>query len=142
MPTGGIPIGRLFGIKLRLHYSWFIIFALVTFALTTGYFPNAQPDWNLLTRIVAGLITSLLFFGSVLAHELMHSIVAQKNGIPIHSIMFFIFGGVSQMTREPDKPITEFWMALAGPITSLASGWSTRWMEPSSPKQRVYIQYM
>ena len=122
MLKNGIPIGRAFGIDLRLHYSWFIIFILVTFALTAGYFPTTHPHWSLGTRITVGLITSILFFASVLAHELMHSIVAQRSGIPVHSITLFIFGGVSQMTREPDRPGVEFRMALAGPITSLVLG--------------------
>jgi len=122
MLRGGIPIGKAFGISLRLHYSWFIIFALITFALAAGYFPATQPTWNLLTRVIAGLLTSILFFGSVLAHELMHSIIAQRNGIPIQSITLFIFGGVSQMTKEPETPAVEFRMALAGPLTSVVLG--------------------
>ncbi len=122
MLTEGISIGKAFGIPLRLHYSWFIIFVLVVWSLAAGYFPAAYPHWNLTTSIVAGVITSLLFFGSVLAHELMHSIVAKRAGIPIHAITLFIFGGVSQMTEEPRQPQVEFRMALAGPLTSLALG--------------------
>ncbi len=122
MLRSGIPIGRAFGIALRLHYSWFIIFALVTWALTASYYPTVYPSWSLGTRIAAGLITSLLFFGSVLAHELMHSIISQRQGIPVQSITLFIFGGVSQITEEPKKPQDEFRMAIAGPLTSLVIG--------------------
>jgi len=122
MLRGGIPIGKAFGIALRLHYSWFIIFALVTWALTTSYFPEAYPSWSLGTRIAAGLITSLLFFGSVLAHELMHSIISQRQGVPVKDITLFIFGGVSQITEEPKEPAHEFRMAIAGPLTSLIIG--------------------
>jgi Zn-dependent protease/CBS domain-containing protein len=122
MLRSGIPIGRAFGIDLRLHYSWFIIFGLVTWALTASYYPTAYPSWSLGTRIAAGLITSLLFFGSVLAHELMHSIVSQRQGIPVQAITLFIFGGVSQITREPKNPQDEFRMAIAGPLTSLVIG--------------------
>ncbi len=122
MYRSGIPIGRVFGISLRLNYSWFIIFILVTWTLVVGYFPETFPDWNLLTSIIAGAITSLLFFGSVLAHELMHSIVSQKQGIPVQSITLFIFGGVSQISAEPKKPQHEFRMAMAGPVTSLVIG--------------------
>ena len=120
--VNGIFFGKAFGIPLRLHYSWFIVFALVTWALTVGYFPQVYPHWSTATAIVAGLLTSLLFFGSVLAHELAHSLVAQAAGIRIHSITLFIFGGVSQMAEEPGRPQVEFRMALAGPATSLVIG--------------------
>ena len=122
MLKGGIPIGKVFGISLRLNYSWFIVFALVTWALTTNYFPVTFPDWSLTTSLVAGIVTSLLFFLSVLAHELMHSVVAQALGIRVHSITLFIFGGVSQMTEEPKQPKDELRIALAGPLTSLVLG--------------------
>jgi Zn-dependent protease/CBS domain-containing protein len=120
--SSGIPIGKIFGIPIRLHYSWFLIFALVTWALAGSYFPSAYPAWSLPTRIIAGIITSLLFFGSVLAHELMHSVVSQRQGIPVRSITLFIFGGVSQITEEPKQPKDEFRMAIAGPLTSLVIG--------------------
>ncbi len=122
MLTEGISIGRAFGIPLKLHYSWFIVFVLVVWSLAAGYFPAAYPHWNLTTSLIAGVMTSLLFFASVLAHELMHSVVAQAAGIPIRSITLFIFGGVSQMTEEPKQPQVEFRMALAGPLTSLVLG--------------------
>lgn len=122
MLRSGIPIGKAFGISLRLHYSWFFIFALVTWALAAGYFPSTYPAWSLSARIAAGLITSVLFFGSVLAHELMHSIVSQRQGIPVQSITLFIFGGVSQITSEPKQPKDEFRMAVIGPLSSLIIG--------------------
>jgi Zn-dependent protease/predicted transcriptional regulator len=122
MLRGGIPIGKAFGISLRLHYSWFFIFALVTWALAAGYFPSTYPTWSLSARIAAGLITSVLFFGSVLVHELMHSIVAQRQGIPVQSITLFIFGGVSQITSESKQPKDEFRMAIVGPLSSLVLG--------------------
>ena len=122
MLRGGIPIGRLFGISLRLNYTWFIVFALVTWSLTANYYPAVFPDWSLAMRVVAGTVTSLLFFGSVLAHELMHSIVANAVGIPVHGITLFIFGGVSQMSEEPRQPKDELRIALAGPLTSIVLG--------------------
>ena len=118
----GIPIGKVFGIALRLHYSWFVIFILVTWGLVSGYFPLEYPDWSLTTAIIAGVITSLLFFSSVLAHELMHSVVSQKQGIPVQSITLFIFGGVAHISEEPKLPQDEFRMAFAGPLTSLVLG--------------------
>jgi len=121
MLRGGIPIGKAFGISLRLHYSWFFIFALVTWALAAVYFPS-NYTWSLSVRIAAGLITSVLFFGSVLVHELMHSIVSQRQGVPVQSITLFFLGGVSQITSEPKQPKDEFRMAIVGPLSSLLIG--------------------
>ncbi len=122
MLRGGIPIGKAFGIQLRLHYSWFFVFALVTWALAAVYFPSEYPGWSLSVRIAAGLITSVLFFGSVMVHELLHSIVSQRQGIPVQSITLFFLGGVSQIGSEPKKPADEFRMAIAGPLSSLVIG--------------------
>ena len=122
MLRGGIPIGMLFGISLRLNYSWFIVFVLVTWVLVADYFPSVFPGWSLGISLVAGIVTSLLFFASVLAHEMMHSLVAQASGIKIDNITLFIFGGVSQMTEERKKPKDELKIALAGPLTSLLIG--------------------
>jgi Zn-dependent protease len=119
---GGISIGKAFGIQLKLHYSWFIIFALVTWTLVGSYYPITYPNWTLSMKIAAGLITSLFFFGSVLFHELMHSIVAIHEGIPIQGITLFILGGVSEMTDEPKTAKDEFRMAIAGPGSSLVLG--------------------
>jgi Zn-dependent protease/CBS domain-containing protein len=118
----GIPIGKVFGISLRLHYSWFFIFALITWALAANYFPSTHPTWSLSMKIGAGLITSFLFFGSVLFHELMHSLVALREDIQIQSITLFILGGVSQMAGEPKTAKDEFRMAVAGPLSSLVLG--------------------
>lgn len=121
---GGIRIGRLFGIEIRLHWSWFIIFLLVTWLLAGQYFPSvdAYKGWSTATRWVIGVVTSLLFFASVLAHELAHSLVARGAGLQVSSITLFIFGGVSQLTEEPKSAGSEFRMALAGPGTSLLIG--------------------
>lgn len=108
-------LGWLFGIQVRLHYTWFIIFVLVTVSLV-------YPDWLQLSSWVLGIFTSLLFFASVLAHELSHSLVGRANGIPVKSITLFIFGGVAQMTREVTKAGAELRMAVAGPACSLALG--------------------
>ncbi|MBI2869344.1 MAG: site-2 protease family protein [Chloroflexi bacterium] len=122
MFKGSVPIGSLFGIAVRLHYSWFIVFLLVTWLLAYNYFPLTYPNWPQSTSILAGVITSFLFFSSVLTHEIMHSLVARREGIPVRSITLFIFGGVSEMTQEPARAKDEFWMALAGPGTSLVLG--------------------
>jgi Zn-dependent protease/CBS domain-containing protein len=118
MLKNGIPIGRLFGISIRLHYSWFIIFTLVVWTLASDFFPH----WSTTLAIFAAVVTSVIFFASLLAHEMMHSLVAQHHGIPVKEITLFIFGGVSQITEEPHEARTEFRIAIAGPLTSLILG--------------------
>lgn len=122
MFRGGIPIGKVFGIHLRLHYSWFLVFGLITWALTAGYFPDAYPHWGTLKAVGAGILTSFLFFASLLAHELMHSLTAQSKGLGVESITLFVFGGVSRINAEPRRPGDEFLIAIAGPLTSLILG--------------------
>ncbi len=113
-------LGKLFGIQFRLHYTWFIIFILITVSLSWQIFPSSYPDWPLALYWVMGIVTSLLFFASILAHELAHSLVGRANDIPIKSITLFIFGGVAQMTREARSAGAELKMAAAGPACSLA----------------------
>ena len=108
-------LGRVFGIQFRLHYSWFVIFIFLTVLLV-------YPDWSQWLYWVIGIVTSLLFFASVVAHELAHSLVGKANGIPIKSITLFIFGGVAQITREAAHPGAELRMAAAGPACSLVIG--------------------
>jgi len=105
------------GIKVGVHYSWLIVFFLVSFSLT-GQFEVQHPGWSVSERITLAVATSLLFFGCILLHELAHSVVAQAKGIPVRSITLFIFGGLAQIGREPDRPSTEFQIAIAGPIAS------------------------
>jgi len=111
---------RIFGIPIGINYTWFIVFALVTLSLATAYFPGRYPGWGPAGYWGVGLLTSLLFFGSVLFHELAHSVVALAWGIPVRSITLFIFGGVASIDREPERPLAEFLIALAGPLASLA----------------------
>ena len=115
-------IGKLFGIPFRLHYTWFIIFLLITISLSWQVFPALYPGWSGLTYWVIGIVTSLLFFTSVVTHELAHSLVARFYGIPVGSITLFIFGGIAQITREATRPGVEFRMAAAGPACSLIIG--------------------
>ena len=115
-------LGKIFGIQFRLHYSWFIIFVLITVSLSWQYFPFVYPGWSKLTYWLTGIFTSLLFFSSVVAHELAHSLVGRANGIPVKSITLFIFGGVAHMTREAAHHGAELKMAAAGPASSLVIG--------------------
>lgn len=113
-------LGKLFGIQFRLHYTWFIIFVFITLSFSWQIFPSSYPDWPLALHWAMGIVTSLLFFASILAHELAHSLVGRANNIPIKSITLFIFGGVAQMTREARSAGAELKMAAAGPACSLA----------------------
>lgn len=120
MIRNSIRLGRISGIEIGLDYSWFIIFAVVTivFATTLGD-PQFYPQWSEAAYWSTGVAISLLFFASILAHELGHSFVAIRTGTPVQSITLFIFGGVAGMTREPDRAWHEFLIAIAGPLVSL-----------------------
>jgi Zn-dependent protease len=115
----GLRIGTIWNIPIRLHSSWFIIFGLLTWSLSRDYFVAAYPNMGSGVYLSLGLVTSLLFFGSVLAHELGHSWLALRDGIPVRGITLFIFGGVAQIEREARTPASEFRIATAGPVTSL-----------------------
>lgn len=112
-----VKLTTIRGIAVGVHYSWFIIFVLITFSLT-GRFASEHPRWTQAEHYAVGILTSLLFFSSILLHELAHSFVALAKGIPVRSITLFVFGGVAQIGREPDRPMTEFQIAIAGPIAS------------------------
>lgn len=114
---GGLKIGRVFGIPIFLHGSWFIIFSLITFSLAMQ-FRGDHPQWTEAQHWLAGILTSLLFFGSVLWHELAHSVVAQRYKIPVVSITLFVFGGVARISREAATWKQEFNIAVAGPASS------------------------
>jgi len=120
MNKSGISLGRILGISVALDYSWFLIFALVTWSLASSYYPAEFPNWPAAQYWVVGGLTAILLFASVLLHELAHSLVARRYGTPVSSITLYIFGGVSQLDREPPSATAEFWMALAGPGTSIA----------------------
>ena len=116
--TAGFQIARILGIPIYLDASWLLIFGLTTYQLSKIIFPGMYPKWTLTQYWSEGILTSLLFFGSVLFHELAHSVVALHYKIPVHSITLFIFGGLARIGREPSKPIQEFNIAVAGPLAS------------------------
>jgi Zn-dependent protease/CBS domain-containing protein len=121
----GIRLGRLFGIEVAIHPSWFLVLAFFAFTLANGFFPSAYPGWSAPVTWVTAVIATLLLFASVLAHEFGHSLVARSQGIPVRGITLFILGGVAQLEREPDSPGREAWMAIAGPLISVAIGAAT-----------------
>lgn len=121
-----IKLTRIRGIEVDVHYSWFIILFLVTVSLTRQ-FASEYPQWTPDEHYVVGIATSLLFFASILVHELAHSFIALAKGIPVRSVTLFLFGGVAQIGRRLDRPLTEFQIAIAGPLASvlLAVGFRT-----------------
>lgn len=116
-PTSGIYIGRIFKIPVYLHVSWFIIFALITFSFGEQ-FKVQHSAWNPAQYWSLGAAISVLFFASIVFHELSHSVVALHYKIPVDSITLFVFGGISRITREADSAKQEFNIAIAGPLSS------------------------
>lgn len=110
-----LRLGKIMGITINLHYSWFLIFAVFTYFFTQSFL----QDYTFWVRLIAGLGISIFLFGSVLFHELSHSFIAIRNGIPVKSITLFILGGVANISKEATRPMTELKMAIAGPVSSL-----------------------
>jgi Zn-dependent protease/CBS domain-containing protein len=119
---GSVRIARILGIDIRIHVSWILIFFLVVLSLSESIFPEEYPLWSRERTFTVAAITAALFFGSVLAHELAHSIVARGFRMSVSSITLFLLGGVANLTREPPSARAEFFMAAAGPATSVAIG--------------------
>lgn len=119
MKTNTIKIITLFGIPIGLDPSWFLVFALITFALAVGYFPEEFKSWSILQDWSVAIVTSILFFVSVFLHELGHSIVAKRYNLPVKSITLYIFGGSSEIGAQASTAISEFVIALSGPVTSI-----------------------
>jgi Zn-dependent protease len=115
--TAGFRVAKILGIPIYLDATWLLIFGLITYTLAMN-FRQLHPQWAPAEHWSLGILTSLLFFGSVLFHELAHSVVALHYKIPVHSITLFLFGGIARIGREPAKPIQEFNIAVAGPLAS------------------------
>jgi len=122
MLKGGFRIFKIFGIDINLDWSWIFIFLLITWNLAAGVFPQMHPDWPSALNWSVALAASILFFASLLAHEMAHSLVAKSRGLPVKSITLFLFGGVSNLEHEPESASTELIMAIVGPLTSIVLG--------------------
>jgi Zn-dependent protease len=120
MTRHNIPLGKILGIPIGLDYSWFVIFALLTWLLADNYYPAEFKDWPQLLYWLMGAMTAIMLFVSVLLHELGHSVVALRYKIPVRGITLFLFGGVAQIGAEPPSAVAEFLIATAGPLVSLA----------------------
>lgn len=143
-----IKLGRIAGISIGLHYSWFIIAILIALSLAQ-HFRTVMPPWTTAVVWTAALITSLLFFAALLLHELAHSLLAKARGLRVRGITLFALGGVSQIESEASDPKSEFSIAIAGPIASIAIGlvllgtaWLGGWLpgiEPTTPVISVLV---
>jgi len=117
----GFRIGKIFGIDIHIDWSWLLIFALVSWSLAS-MFGQMHSNWTILTQWGIALSAAVLFFISVLAHELAHSLVAKSRGVPVHNITLFMFGGVSNIQRDPSSPWDELLVTIVGPLTSFILG--------------------
>jgi Zn-dependent protease/predicted transcriptional regulator len=115
----GLFLGRLFGIRFYLDYSWFLIAAVVTYELAAVIFPASLPGHSQAYYFTMGLVAALTFFLSILLHELGHSVVSQRCGIPVPRITLLFIGGIAEISREPDTASAELKIAAGGPVTSI-----------------------
>jgi Zn-dependent protease/CBS domain-containing protein len=118
----GIRIGRIFGVQIALHPSWFVIAVILTYLMAAAQLPGTHPGWPEAIYWIVGAVISLLFFASVLAHELSHALVARRFGMRVRDITLFIFGGAASLEGDAQRPRDEALIAAAGPVTSLAIG--------------------
>ncbi|MBZ5705221.1 MAG: site-2 protease family protein [Acidobacteriia bacterium] len=143
-----IKLGRVFGVELGLHYSWFVIALLIVFSLA-AHFRAVNAAWGEGVIWAAAIVTGVLFFAGLFAHELSHALVAKARGLPIHRITLFLLGGMAQIEKEAADAKTEFWMGIAGPIASAligvvmlglaaAFGWTWR-AEPATPGVAILV---
>lgn len=143
-----IRLGRLFGIEIGLHYSWFLIALLITMSLA-AQFRETNAVWGGNVIWAVSIVTALLFFAALLAHEMSHALVARAHGLTTRAITLFALGGVAQIEREPSDPKTEFWVGIVGPLSSSAIGllclaiaWATGWrvgVTPETPFQAMFF---
>jgi Zn-dependent protease len=141
----GIRIGRVFGIDIAIHPSWFVIFGLFTFSLATGFFPRAYSSWSPAEAWIVAAVATILLFVSVLAHELGHSLVARAQGIPVRNITLFLLGGVSTLEKEATSPGREALMAGVGPLVSLVIGlvsWAAAYLVPAHQHAQAVLLYL
>jgi Zn-dependent protease/predicted transcriptional regulator len=145
MIGNSLTFGRLAGIAVRVHYTWFLVAALMAWSLARGYFPTAHPGWPAPTYWTAGLVAALALFGSVLVHELGHALVAIRRGIPVRSITLFLFGGVATLQKDAETPRDELLIAVAGPATSfLLAGafWAGQALLPAGEPAAAVMGYL
>lgn len=119
---GSLTVARILGIDIRIHFSWVLIFGLILLSLADRVLPGLRPNWSDQKTYIVAVITALLFFVSVLLHELAHAVTARGFRMPVSSITLFLLGGVANLAKEPPSARAEFLMAAAGPLASLVLG--------------------
>ena len=122
MRPNGVDLFKVAGIQIAIDYSWIVVFLLVCWSLSAGYFPHEYPGYGWAQYLVVGVVATLLFFASVVTHELAHSLVANRLGQPVRRITLFIFGGMAHLSRQPSNASAEIQISAVGPLTSLALG--------------------
>ncbi|MGE0790914.1 MAG: site-2 protease family protein [Sandaracinaceae bacterium] len=120
--SGGLGLGHLFGIEIVADWSLLIVFALISVDLGTAVLPARHPEWSAPLTWATSMGATVLFFASILTHELAHALVARKYQVTVRRITLFMFGGVAQLDAEPPSPRAELTIAIAGPLTSIALG--------------------
>jgi Zn-dependent protease/CBS domain-containing protein len=126
-----IRIGRIFGVQIGLHPSWFVIVLILTYLMAASQLPKDYRGWGEGLYWVVGAVISILFFASVLAHELSHAVLARRFGLRVRDITLFIFGGAASLEGDPKRPRDEALIAAAGPVTSLAIGFVLWGIDPA-----------
>ena len=142
-----IRLGRFFGIEVGLHYSWFLIAFLITMSLASQ-FHASNSYWGEAAIWAVSIVTAILFFAGLLAHEMSHALVARAHGLTTREITLFALGGVAQIEREPSDARTEFWVGIVGPFSSAVIGvicfliaWAAGWRMGSSPNTPIEAMF-
>jgi Zn-dependent protease/predicted transcriptional regulator len=143
-----IRLGRVFGVRIGLHYSWLIIAFLISLSLGSN-FGATNPEWGSWIIWATAITTALLFFLTIVVHELSHAIVAKSHGLPVRSITLFALGGVAEIEKEAGDARTEFWLGIVGPITSFVIGticlavlYGFGWKPPHFPRTPLLAMLM
>lgn len=117
-----VRLGRIAGVDVGVNWTVFVIFLLITFGLAAGRFPQEHPGLEPTAYVVAGVVAGLVFLASILAHEVSHAVVAQRNGVDVDGIVLWLFGGVARLRGEPGDPGAEIRVAGVGPLVSVGLG--------------------
>ncbi|MBZ5607776.1 MAG: site-2 protease family protein [Acidobacteriia bacterium] len=143
-----IRLGRFFGIEVGLHYSWFLIAFLITMSLA-AQFRETNASWGAVVIWAVSIVTAVLFFAALLAHEMSHALVARAHGLTTRAITLFALGGVAQIEKEPADAKTEFWVGIVGPLSSAAIGlvclliaWAAGWRGAPAPDTPIAAMFL
>src|SRR4051794_6718622 len=120
MAAPGVTLFRVRGIRIAVDFSWFVVLFLIIFWLSGFYRDVLNEGQGATAPYLLAVASAVLFFGSILLHELGHAFVAMRNGIAVSSITLWMFGGVARLEKDSDTPATEFKIAVAGPLVTAA----------------------